>query len=49
MLKRILIKEKKEIHEPAQRKNFFKTTCKSKGKVCKVVIGSGSIDNLVST
>ena len=26
MLKRVLIKEEKEIHEPTQRKNFFRTT-----------------------
>jgi hypothetical protein len=49
MLKRVLIKEEKETHEPTQRKNLFRTTCKSKGKVCKVFIDSGIIDNLVSS
>lgn len=28
---------------------MFKTTCKSKGKCCKVIIDSGSTENLVST
>ena len=32
-----------------QRKNWFRTTCKSKGKCCKVIIDSGSTDNIVST
>jgi hypothetical protein len=28
---------------------LFGTTCKTKDRVCKVIIDSGSIDNLVST
>ncbi|XP_059067541.1 uncharacterized protein LOC131858345 [Cryptomeria japonica] len=34
--------------EPAQRKSLFQTTCKAKGKVCKVIVDSGSTENLVS-
>ncbi|XP_057849726.2 uncharacterized protein LOC131060503 [Cryptomeria japonica] len=34
--------------EPAQRKSLFRTTCKAKGKVCKVIVDSGSTENLVS-
>jgi predicted DsbA family dithiol-disulfide isomerase len=49
MMKRILLKPHKEIKEPAQRKTLFRTVCKSKGKCCKVIIDSGSTDNLVST
>ena len=49
LLKRILIKAAKEAREPAQRKNLFRTICKSKGKCCKLVIDSNSTDNLVST
>eukprot|EP00253_Pinus_taeda_P015339 PITA_15339 len=49
MLRRTLLKTKKEIEEPAQRKNLFRTTCKIKGKCCKVIIDSGSTNNLVST
>jgi len=43
------LREQKEAGELAQRKNSFRTTCKSKGKCCKVIIDSGSTDNLVST
>ena len=49
LLKMVLLKAEKEIGESAQRKNLFRTTCKSKGKHCKVIIDSGSTDNLVST
>ena len=49
LLKRVFLKAEKEVGEPAQRKNLFTTICKSKGKCCKVVIDSGSTDNLVST
>ena len=35
-------------HEPPQTKSLFKTTCKCGDKVCKMLIDSGSIDNLVS-
>jgi hypothetical protein len=49
MLKRILVKSEKETSEPTQRKNQFIIVCNSKGKCCKVVIDSGSMDNLVST
>ncbi|XP_059068693.1 uncharacterized protein LOC131859152 [Cryptomeria japonica] len=34
--------------EPPQRKAIFGTTCKSGGKVCKVLIDSGSTENFVS-
>ncbi|XP_059064780.1 uncharacterized protein LOC131856855 [Cryptomeria japonica] len=34
--------------EPPQRKAIFRTTCKSGGKVCKVLIDSGSTENFVS-
>ena len=49
MLKRVLLNTEKQVHEPVQRKSLFKTRCKSQGKCCKMVIDSGSIDNLVST
>jgi hypothetical protein len=48
LLKRVLIKSEKEAKEPSQRKSIFRTVCKSRGKCCKVVIDSGSTDNLVS-
>ena len=49
MLKRVLVKTEKQVHEPVQRKSMFRTRCKSQGKCCKMVIDSGSSDNLVST
>ena len=35
--------------EPPQRKSLFKTKCLVKGKVCKVIVDSGCIENLAST
>jgi len=49
LLKRVLLKAEKETGELAQRKNLFRTTCKSKGKSCKVISDSGSTNNVVST
>ena len=49
MTRKILLKPKKDVEEPVQRTNLFKTACKVKDIVCKVIIDSGSIDNLVST
>lgn len=49
LLKKVLLKVEKEIGESNQRKNLFKTTWKSKRKCCKVIIYSGSSDNVVST
>jgi hypothetical protein len=33
----------------AQRNRLFQTACKSKYRVCKVIVDSGSTDNLIST
>jgi hypothetical protein len=49
MLRKVLLKPKAEVEKPVQRKNLFRTTCKTKDRVCKVIIDSGSTDNLVST
>jgi hypothetical protein len=38
-----------KIENPVQRNSLSRTTCKTKDKICKVIINSGSIDNLVST
>jgi hypothetical protein len=37
------------LKDSVQRTRLFKTTCKTKDKVCKMIIESGSTDNLVST
>ena len=47
LLKRTLLKPTKEVSELVQRRALFKTTCKERGKCCKVVIDSGSTDNLI--
>jgi hypothetical protein len=49
MMRKILLKPEKEMENPVQRNNLFRTTCKTKDRVCKVILDSGSIDNLVST
>ena len=49
MLKRVLVKSSKQVHELAQRKSLFRTMCNSQGNCCEVVLGSGSTDNFFST
>ena len=47
MLRRVLLKE--QLKEGAKRwRSLFKTTCKVLGNVCKVIIDSGSTDNVIS-
>eukprot|EP00253_Pinus_taeda_P029863 PITA_29863 len=49
ILNEVLLKPAKEVAEPTQRKALFRTVCKSHGKCCKLIIDSGSMDNLVAT
>jgi hypothetical protein len=49
MLRKVLLNLEEEVERSVQRNNLFKTTCKTKDKVCKVIIDSGSTKNLVST
>ena len=49
MMNKLFLKLEKEQEEPAQRKSLFRTMCKVQGKCCKMVIDSGSTNNLVST
>jgi hypothetical protein len=49
LMRKILLKPEKEVENPVQRSSFFKTSCKTKDRVCKVIVDSGSTDNLVST
>jgi len=49
MMRKILLNTEKEIENPIQRNNLFRTTCKTKDRVCKVIVDSGSTNNLVST
>jgi len=47
MMIKVLLKPEEEVEKPAQRNSLFKTSCKDKDKVCKVIIDSGS-KNVVS-
>jgi hypothetical protein len=49
MMRKVLLMPEKEAENPAQRNRLFWTACKIKDRVCKVIMDSGSIDNLVST
>jgi hypothetical protein len=49
MMWKVVLKQEKEPKNPAQRNNLFSTTCKTKDRVCKVIVDSGSTDNLIST
>jgi len=49
VVNKVLLKQTKEVTEPAQRKTLFRSICKVQGKCCQLVIDSGSTDNLVST
>jgi hypothetical protein len=48
MMRKVLLTPKKETENPAQGNIPFQTSCKTKGRVCKVIMDSGSTDNLVS-
>jgi hypothetical protein len=48
MLKKVLLKTKEKVEKPVERNNLFRTNCKTKDRVCKVIIDSGRTNNLVS-
>jgi hypothetical protein len=49
MMRKILLNPEKEMENLVQRNNLFRIACKTKDRVCKVIVDSGSTDNLVST
>jgi hypothetical protein len=49
MMRKSLLTPGKEVEDSTQRTRLFRTTCKTKDWVCKVIVDSGSTDNLVST
>eukprot|EP00253_Pinus_taeda_P016806 PITA_16806 len=49
ILNKVLLKPAKEIADQTQRKALFQTVCESHRKCCKMIIDSGSTDNLVAT
>lgn len=48
VLNKVLLKPAKGTVEKTQSKALFRTVCKSHGKCCKLIIDSGSTDNLVT-
>jgi hypothetical protein len=49
MMQKVLLTPEKGVENPMQRNSLFRTACKTKDRVCKVIVDSGSIDNLIST
>ena len=49
MMRKVLLKPKKEAENPAQRNSLFWTACKTKDMVCKVIVDNDSTNNIVST
>jgi hypothetical protein len=48
MLRKVPLKLEVAIEKLVQRNSLFRIACKTKDKVCKVIIDSGSTENLVS-
>ena len=49
-MRKVLLTPEKEVQESsAQRTRLFRTACKTKDRKCKVIVDSGSTNNLVST
>jgi hypothetical protein len=48
MMKKILLKLEPEVEKLVQSNSLFRIACKTKYRVCKVMIDSGSTNNLVS-
>jgi hypothetical protein len=49
MLRKVFLKIEAKVEKLVHRNSLFKTTCKTKDRVCKVIIDSGRTNNLVST
>jgi hypothetical protein len=49
MMRKVLLTPEKEVESSVQRTRLFRTACKTKDRVCKVIVDSGSTNNLVST
>ena len=49
MMRKFLLKPEKEPENPAQSNSLFRTACKTKDRVCKVIVDRSSIDNIIST
>jgi hypothetical protein len=49
VMRKVLLTPEEEMENSTQRNSVFRTACKTKDRVCKVIVDSGSTDNLVST
>jgi hypothetical protein len=49
MMQKVLLTPEKEVESSVQRTRLFRTACKTKDRVCKVIVDSGSTYTLVST
>jgi hypothetical protein len=49
MMRKVLLTPEKEVENSVQRTIIFRTSCKTKDRVCKVIVDSGSMDNVIST
>jgi hypothetical protein len=48
MMRKVLLKPEKEAENPTQRNRLFRIAYKTKDRVCKVIMDSGSTNNLIS-
>jgi hypothetical protein len=48
-MRKLLLTPKKEMESSAQRNSLFRTACKTKDRVCKVIVDNSITDNLIST
>jgi hypothetical protein len=48
MMQKVLLTPEKEVESLVQRTRLFRTACKTKDRVCKVIVDNDSTDNLVS-
>jgi hypothetical protein len=46
---KVLLTHEKEVESLVQRTRLFRTACKTKDRVCKVILDNDSMDNLIST
>jgi hypothetical protein len=49
MMRKVILILEKEAENLAQRNRLFRTACKTKDRVFKVIMNSGSTDNPIST
>jgi hypothetical protein len=48
MMRKVLLTPEKDVENLVERNSLFRTACKTKDRICKVILDSGSMDNLFS-